>query len=240
MLRAAIALAEAGWAVLPLAGKKPTTPHGHHDATTDPRQIRAWWREHPEYNVGSPVPASLLVLDVDPRNGGDLAELERRAGVALPPTLEVESGRRDGGRHLYYLRPFKTPYRGDVPDGIDVKTNGYMVMPPSIHPDTGKAYRWIDREIAHLPRELCALMLPRKRATSGRNGTANVGALVSTVRSAAQGQRHDTLFWAACRAHEAGVSERAFDKIIEAAEDVGMSRREAERVVESAGKSVRS
>ena len=102
MLRAALELVDAGWAVLPLNGKQPVTAHGHLDATTDPKQVKKWWGEG-DWNIGSPVPENLLVLDIDPRNGGSLEELERRAGVTLPPTLEVISGRRDGGRHLYYF-----------------------------------------------------------------------------------------------------------------------------------------
>lgn len=235
MLRAALELAEAGWAVLPLDGKKPVTPHGHLDATTNPRTIRRMWADH-DYNIGAPVPRSLIVLDVDPRNGGNLRDLELRAGVELPPTLEVVSGRRDGGRHLYYMRPFVQPYRGSVPRGIDVKINGYMVMPPSVHPDSGKPYRWVKRDIATLPREVIRLMLPRRRSTPDTSTAASPVALASFVRGLQSGERHDGLFWAASRAHEAGVGDRGLELLIDAAEDNGFSRSEAERVVLSARK----
>jgi len=239
-MRAALELAEAGWAVLPLKGKTPTTgltPHGHLDATTNPRTIRRWWADR-DWNIGSPVPDSLLVFDVDPRNGGRLADLERLAGVSLPPTLEVESGRRDGGRHLYFKRPFPQPYRGNIPHGIDLKTGsgGYMVMPPSAHPDTGQPYRWIYRDIARLPRQVSALMMPRTRTTRRNPTAADAVALATWVRSLQAGERHDGLHWAARRAHEAGVSDRGLDRLIDAAEDIGMNPREARRVVESARK----
>lgn len=51
--------------------------------------------------IGAPVPEALLVIDVDPRNGGKLAELQLLTG-RLPTTLTVWSGRNDGGRHLYF------------------------------------------------------------------------------------------------------------------------------------------
>lgn len=235
MLRAALELAENGWAVLPLDGKKPITPHGHLDATTDPRTIQSWW-ETGNWNIGSPVPDNLLVLDLDPRNGGTLEALEQRAGVELPPTLEVVSGRRDGGRHLYYLRPFRQPYRGNVPAGIDIKTNGYMVMPPSVHPDTGKPYTWVYREAARLPRQVVALMLPRTRLTRRNSNATDPVALAAFVRTLQPGERHDGLHWAARRAHEAGASQRGLDRLVDAAEDIGMDPGEARRVVESAGK----
>ena len=235
MLRAALELAEAGWAVLPLDGKRPITAHGHLDATINPNTIRRMWSDR-GWNIGAPVPDSLLVLDVDPRNGGSLEELEARAGTTLPPTLEVISGRQDGGRHLYYKRPFVQPYRGNIPHGIDVKTNGYMVMPPSVHPDTGKPYEWVYRDVARLPRQVAALMLPRTRTTRRRPNAADAVALAVWVRTLMPGERHDGLFWAASRLHEAGVGDRGLELIIDAAEDIGVNRREAERVVASARK----
>lgn len=234
MLRAALELAAADWPVFPLNGKKPLAEsHGHLDATTDPKVIRGWWKGNPSYNIGSPVPENLLVLDVDPRNEGDLSLLEERAGAKLPRTLEVISGRRDGGRHLYYFRPFKRPYRGNIPAGIDVKTNGYMVMPPSLHPDTGKPYRWVDREVAELPREVIKLMLPR-RSASRKPANGGAAPLATFIRGLKRGERHDGLFWAASRAHEAEVGQRGLAMIVDAAVDVGFSSREAWRVVESA------
>jgi hypothetical protein len=235
MLRAALELAAGGWSVVPLDGKRPVTAHGHLDATTDPKAIRRMWADR-DWNIGAPVPANLLVLDVDPRNGGSLEALEQLAGVALPPTLEVITGRRDGGRHLYYFRPFTQPYRGNMPGGIDLKTNGYMVMPPSIHPETRKPYEWAHRRIVRLPRQVAALMLPRTRITRRHPTAADAVALAVWVRTLMPGERHDGLFWAASRLHEAGVGDRGLVLLVDAAEDIGVDRREAERVVESARK----
>lgn len=55
------------------AGKHPRTAHGFKDATTDQNQIDRWWRQWPGANIGVPTGAATgyLVLDVDPRNGGD-------------------------------------------------------------------------------------------------------------------------------------------------------------------------
>ncbi len=223
--------------MLPLNGKAPTTgltSKGHLDATTSRIQIRKWWADR-DWNIGAPIPGNLLVLDVDPRNGGDLAELEERAGAKLPRTLEVVSGRGDGGRHLYYMRPFDRPYRGNIPEGIDLKVNGLMVMPPSLHPDTGKPYRWVRREVAHLPEEVIALMLPRTRKPQ-QKGAGGAAPLASWIRTLRPGERHDGLFWAASRAYEAELGERGLTLLADAAVDIGMNRREAWRVIESAQK----
>jgi len=233
MLRAALELAAAGWAVLPLNGKRPITPHGHKDATTDPATIKSRWHEN-DWNIGSPVPDSLVVFDVDPRNAGSIHTLEQLAVVTLPPTLEVISGRGDGGRHLYFRRPFERPYRGNIPHGIDVKINGYMVMPPSIHPETEKPYRWSEHDIARLPSQVVELLRPGVQTARDGTTATDVAALAAWLRDLRPGERHDGLFWAANRAHEAGMSRRSLELLIDAAEDIGINRHEAERVVESA------
>ncbi|WP_456286246.1 bifunctional DNA primase/polymerase [Microbacterium sp. JZ70] len=237
MLDAALELAEAGWKVLPLKGKQPTTgltPHGHKDATRNPKRIRRWWADG-DWNIGSPVPENVVVFDVDPRNGGSRRALERAAGVPLNATLTTRSG--SGGWHLYYVRPWEHVTGLRLPSGIDFKTNGYMVMPPSVHPDTGQPYRWNRRPIAHMPIELARLVLemPSERREAG-TGTYDIGGLVSWVRSLRPGERHNGVHWAARRVHEAGASARHIEQLIEAAEDIGFTPYEARRVVESAQK----
>src|SRR5262245_50703619 len=120
ILMAALAYARRDWPVIPLytvqsgqcscgragcahTGKHPRTRNGLKDATTLERPIRAWWEQSPDANVGIVTgwKSGLLVLDVDPRHGGDesLLELERQHG-SLPHTIEVLTG--GGGRHLYF------------------------------------------------------------------------------------------------------------------------------------------
>jgi hypothetical protein len=43
--------------------------------------------------IGARVPDSLLVIDIDPRNGGSLEALTNQVG-ALPETLTAWSGRK--------------------------------------------------------------------------------------------------------------------------------------------------
>jgi hypothetical protein len=143
----------------PEGAKAPRTAHGHHDASRNPDQIKAWWRRWPNAMIGAAVPDSLLVVDVDPRNGGDLEKLIALVGD-LPPTLTVWSGRNDGGRHLYLLRPPGPLTSTRLPEGIDLKASGYCIVPPSIHPATGLPYRWEDHPVASLPYRLRELLRP--------------------------------------------------------------------------------
>ena len=107
----------------------------------DSQRVRAWWGRWPSANIGAKVPDALIVFDVDPRNGG-LESWDRLiADHDVPDTLTVVSGRGDGGSHRYFLRPDGPISGARVPKGIDLKRNGYMIMPPSLHPVTGLPYR---------------------------------------------------------------------------------------------------
>ncbi len=165
LARAAVAyVTKLGWPVFPLAcrGKEPTVPkwrggNGHLDATTDVDRVREWWRRWPNANIGIAADArsGLLVLDIDPRNGGDieLAALEAKHG-SLPDTVEALTG--GGGRHLIFQRPADLKFRGKLADGVDCKADGYIVAPPSVHPN-GTPYRW---EVCGHPLETDLAVLP--------------------------------------------------------------------------------
>ena len=128
-------------------GKRPLTPSGFWDATTDPRRVRAWWGRRPSANVGVPTGrrSGLVVLDVDRGGGGpeSLAALEREHGPA-PETARARTG--GGGAHLFFRYPPGREVRnsaGVLGPGLDVRgEGGYVVVPPS---RTRGAYGWVDR-----------------------------------------------------------------------------------------------
>jgi hypothetical protein len=89
-LRYALRYIKGGWLVLPLfsvaegectcgvrnctnAGKHPRTPHGVKDASADKKRVGGWFGKWPHANVGIRTgrESGLVVLDVDPRHGGD-------------------------------------------------------------------------------------------------------------------------------------------------------------------------
>jgi len=162
LFEAARSYARRGWAVLPLKprGKEPLTEHGVKDATTDLDTIEEWWRRWPKANVGIATGAvsGLVVLDIDPRNGGD-EELEGLlaqhggwgvptdggypetwtvlTGGGYPETWTVLTG--GGGQHYYFAIDGPVPSR-QLAKGVDLKGDGgYVVAPPSVH-QSGRKY----------------------------------------------------------------------------------------------------
>lgn len=175
MLKAALAYAAMGWHVFPVhtpvrgggcscggdtcgsIGKHPRTAHGVKDATTDPEQIRAWWTEWPTANIGVATGriSGIVVLDIDPRNGGDESLDALREHLA-----ETVTGLTGGnGQHLVNgYPPGVDRIKGrPLAPGIDVKADGgYIVVPPSLHA-SGRHYRW---EISSRPDEMKPAPLP--------------------------------------------------------------------------------
>jgi hypothetical protein len=185
---AAVAYAGAGYQVFPLRGKlpvgncpacEPRSPryrphraqecthelcHGLYAATSDPDRVQRWWTRRPQANIGARVPCGLLVVDVDPRHGGGarLAQLEREHD-RLPATRVSVSGRGDGGRHHWFLHPGGPLTAARLGAGLDLKTHtGYVLLPPSRHPATGRPYRWVEPAVdpAPLPSWLAGLLTP--------------------------------------------------------------------------------
>jgi putative DNA primase/helicase len=170
-------------------GKHPRTPRGFKDATTDVLTIERWWTAHPDAGLWMPTgsPSGVLVIDVDPRNGGDitLASLQNTFG-AFPPTRTVKTG--GGGQHIYFQLP-DGPFFKDLGAGVDVKADGgYVVLPPTTH-ESGASYEVIDAsEPALAPPWLVAAITriakPTPQGISPLNRNVTLTSLAGSMRRA--------------------------------------------------------
>lgn len=210
--------------------KHPITHHGKDDATTDVGQIAEWLAAYPGCNWGIRPALGVVVLDVDVRSDGPatLDALQARHG-ALPPTLTARTG--SGGLHLWFS--YSGPTRGKLGQGIDVKTHsGYLVAPPSVHA-CGGTYEWTDmRPAAYAPQWVKDILNPPVRRYVNRGNNSNIDGLVKFVTTATEGERNARLYWAACRAHEAGIDP---EPLVDAAVAVGLTHLAALATVRSAG-----
>ena len=138
-------------------------PKGLLSATTESGIIKGWFGyQAPEANLGVTTDR-LVVIDVDPRHGGDesFRALEREHGP-FPPTWRVLTG--GGGEHLLFAVPDSIEISNVVAEqmsepplgcGIDIRARGgYIVAPPSRH-ISGRTYAW---SVDHHPQDvaLCA------------------------------------------------------------------------------------
>jgi hypothetical protein len=139
-------------------GKHPrwergTLGHGHKDATTDEALIRGWFDKWPQANVAALVRPGEMVLDVDPQNGGfeSLRTLEAEYGP-IPKSVMARSG--SGGLHYYLKLPPNVEVKNDTTGnklgpGLDVKVNGYLLLPPSRTNRGG--YSWVSGRLGTTP-----------------------------------------------------------------------------------------
>ncbi len=127
-------------------GKHPRIKEWEKLATTDERQIRAWWSRWKRANIGGATGGAsrLHFVDIDPKNGGNasLNDLVEAHGAEWLDTFTVETG--SGGLHLGYLLPEGVELRntaGKLAPGIDSRgTCGQIVLAPSLHA-SGRRYQ---------------------------------------------------------------------------------------------------
>lgn len=163
-------------------GKHPVTKHGVHDASTDEGVIKDWIRQFKDYNIGIATgeESGLLVLDIDPRNGGDetLAALIEEYGD-LPDVPCVRTG--SGGLHFFFRYDGRRVAK--LGNGIDVKgAGGFVVGAPSLHV-SGGTYEWIRKPRA-------GEVLPAAPEWISRRAAKTPGAVGNDTEPILEGQRN--------------------------------------------------
>ncbi|MGH9867086.1 MAG: bifunctional DNA primase/polymerase [Candidatus Polarisedimenticolia bacterium] len=197
-----------GWALTPLRGKVPIIIGWQRARFPTEAQVTAWAKAG---NVGLRTGAvsGIVVVDVDA--GGDVTPLH------LPPTVTAITG--SDNLHLYFSHAGGTVPNsvGKLVPHVDVRGDGgQVVYVGSIHPETGKMYRWAegqspdDISLAVLPSWVlsklrsyrfadsayCARPLPRpQRGQYGRSryGQVALNREVQALQAAPGGIRNTTL-----------------------------------------------
>lgn len=156
----AIAYAEKGWVVMPLRkqSKEPCKflRHGYLDASADLNTIKKWFQD-PELNIGLAIKQSaLVVLDFDKRNATNKQEWQNYFQWCIK--LNTHTVKTDDGYHFYFKANPELQFKGKLATGIDIKHKGYVVLPPSIHPNGTQYSVMNDVEPIDLPDGLMKAM----------------------------------------------------------------------------------
>ncbi len=173
MLNDAILLARAGFSVIWLKkrSKRPVDEKWTAKETMGPEQLRSSYVKGYNCGVRLGEPSRigekyLHVVDVDVRKPEYAAEARKTVEKLLKCRFSdfqaVISGSGGASRHLYFItsEPFRskklwhsdekfTDSEGKEHWAAEVElfgTGKQVVLPPSIHPDTGEEYRWQDGE----------------------------------------------------------------------------------------------
>jgi hypothetical protein len=190
-------------------GKHPRTPHGLHDAATDPAQLARWWQRWPHANIGLVTGELADVLDIDGPTGQ--AAL-RRWATHHQLRLAGPLVRTGSGLH-YYFAATGAGNRTGLLEGVDWRgRGGYVVAPPSQHA-TGARYRWLrplTSDLPDTPGPLRRLLDPvrqrpaampqfRKEQAGHPYGRTALQQELAAVAQAPRGRRNYTLYQAAIR-----------------------------------------
>jgi len=145
-----------GWEVVKLRGRSKRPSGTHWETTTDAEQVGAWLDGGHNIGLVCHERTGIAVLDPDRIEWADMIDV---LGQPCLPWVLTGSGRLH-----YYIEwaknlPAKLTW-GDTIIGEIQRGPGLqqVVLPPSVHPDTGCRYRWISESL--LPTILCGPIDP--------------------------------------------------------------------------------
>lgn len=215
-LKAALDYASHGWSVIPLQArdKRPAIKswRDYQKERADEKQIRKWWKQYPQANVGviTGSVSGIIVLDVDGEEGQ--ASLKNLA-KGLLPTPVTNTG---NGNHYIFKHPGREirNFASREP-GLDLRGDGgYIVAPPSIHP-SGRQYEWAlnpdDTPPADMPDWLLELTEKKPTATGGTTERLDPSSILQGVP---EGERDWTLFRYASRLRAKGYDRSEAETLV--------------------------
>lgn len=217
--------------------------------TLDERKVRETFARglrNPAVSVGAcsgPEGVQLLVVDSD--RHGAIEDVAGALGETWPATMRVHTAK---GYHDYMwawpslklgngLGALQGKFDGDVRAG-----NAYVIGAGALHA-TGVVYELEDPERPPVmaPSWLLQALLTKPqrpvRRSHPRPESRSLQGLVKFVADSTQGQRNSRLFWAACRAAEAGADD-APGALLDAALRAGLAEAEARSTIASAFRTV--
>lgn len=207
MLAFALEYAKAGYKVIPVAGKRPTTPNGKDDASSSAAVITAWWTSNPEAGIGVLIPDDVVVVDIDSKDA--LAAFDS-FGFSLPATIKAKSKR---GFHFWYRRTgtAEAIRRINVMPGVDLLVNGYVVAPPTPYISGNGSYEW---EVDLFTGEMSDAPSWLEEYISDSNRNQHKIQPEEILKGAPAGSRQTTLFRYACSLRARGKTSKQEARVL--------------------------
>jgi putative DNA primase/helicase len=200
--------------------------------------------------------SNLFVVDLDSEEA--LQEFVNRFG-SIDQTARVKTS---NGYHLYYLNPdFEVRNRVGLLPNIDIRgEGGYVLAPPSIHPD-GSQYHWVltiqdagglkqaPMELLDLLRNKPALETESDEEFEERTTLSDevkqfdaqklIEKLIARLSKSVEGKRNKTLFAVSCELRRMATKHRldigAIESLLtETASTIGLDVREISETIRSA------
>jgi hypothetical protein len=190
---------ENGAAVYPARPDKTALIRGWNGraAARDPERAAAYFTEFPDAQLGLACgPSNLVVIDVDPRNGGDASFRRLCAEIGLEQFESCPVVSTPGGRHIYFRAP--TPRLRSASHalgpGVDIiGDRGGVLAPPSRRGEGD--YAWVTpngelpalETLPEMPAAIVERVVTRAMCRTTRQLAGRLGSRI------AEGQRNDTL-----------------------------------------------
>jgi hypothetical protein len=157
-LEVRLQLHRCGYSPLPLVGKTPVFKNWPQRTDTSEREIERWEWLYPGATNTGVVTRTTPTLDLDIMNEEAVHAAEEMVRLKMKHRGAVLV--RIGNWPKRAI-PFKTadePFRKlrvlfDGDEKVEFLCDGQQAAVAGIHPDTGRPYRWLDRELWQVPRE---------------------------------------------------------------------------------------
>lgn len=228
---AATIYARAGLRVFPCdpESKRPFVKGGYKSATTDPEQVREWWKQWPAAMIGTPTGEAFDVIDIDGREGFEsFINLQESAKDDTLTRLHAYTTTPGGGLHIYTdLVPDLKCTASKLAPKVDTRaTGGYVIAPGSRRGD-GKAYIFKPGDITEAPQWFITLCrdrgvlrntnpskpAPHSPVTFPPGIPPGTRALIES--GTGEGSRNDEAFKIACQLRDEGLTESAALALVE-------------------------
>lgn len=249
LIEAQVQLDSKGWASFPVKGKQPLvawkdyTAGDLDDKGRDPRE----WATGLGVDCGR---SGLIVIDVDDLDAQ--GRLEQVLGHSLETYQTLTSATGKGRHYIFAAHGDRvTNARGSIPAGIDVRGDGgFIIVPPSEHPDGGR-YEWLRRaEPVPFPDELRRIVAAPVEPHAPAPAVQGMPSLrdpwtaraineeTASVRGSLPGTRNERLFKAGLKLFSIEDSRLSDDEarqlLSDAARACGLDEEEARRTLDSA------